>query len=150
MDARRGLLVVGALTVVMGAVLFFAATGVIPQPDAKFGAPRWVVALFGLAFFFAGFYVVSLCLPAPVTGRVLAAATTLTFLTGSAILVTWLAWTGGGGGRVTVSAGPVALLAPAAAARGLRWTMLWFFAALNDALAAGAWIYYLRALVRRP
>jgi hypothetical protein len=46
---RRGRLAVGALTVVMGAVLFLAAGGVIPQPAEKFGAPRWIVAGFGLA-----------------------------------------------------------------------------------------------------
>ncbi len=79
---RRGPLVVGALTVVMGAVLFLAAGNVIPQADEKFGAPRWTVAIFGLAFFFAGWYVVSLALPTPRMRPALGSAAGLAFVTG--------------------------------------------------------------------
>lgn len=146
---RRGPLAVGILSVVMGAALFLAAADIIPQPDEKFGAPRWMVAGIALAFCFAGFYVLSLVLATPVTRRVLATVTSLTFVSAAAILVTWLAWTGGGGGRTTVLIGPFSLLLPAGAARGVEPALRWFFAALTDAFAVAVWLHFLRALVRR-
>ena len=146
---RRGLVVVGAFTVLMGTVIFIIATDIIPQPDEKFGAPRWIVGLFGLAFFFAGWYVLSLLLPTPRTRQVLAAATALTMLTGGAVLLTGLALGGGAAGGAKVSFGPFSLLLPAGVARGFERVMIWFFAALTDSIALAAWLYALRTLVRR-
>ena len=143
---RRGPLVVGALTVVMGAGLFLAAGNVIPQADEKFGAPRWTVAIFGLAFFFAGWYVVSLALPTPRMRPALGSAAGLAFVTGGAVLLTWLALAGGDGGR---SIGPVSFLLPREIARGVGRVLIWAFALLTDAIALGAWVVALRALVRR-
>ena len=146
---RRGPLAVGALTVVMGAVLFLAAGDVIPQPDEKFGAPRWIVAGFGLAFFFGGWYVLALGLPTPRMRRVLGAATALMLVTGGAVLLTWLALTGGGAGRSSVSVGAVSVGLPGAAARGIVRMMIWVFAVASDAIALVAWFVAIRSLVRR-
>lgn len=142
--------IIGGLTVAMGAVIFLSAGDVIPTDDAKFGAARWLVAVFGLAFFFAGWYVLSLLLPTPRTRQVLAAATALTLLTGGAILLTWLALGGQARGRTTVSIGPFSLLLPAGLARGFERVMIWFFAALADAIAVLAWFMILKSFVRRP
>jgi hypothetical protein len=148
-DDRRGLVVVGTFVVLMGTMIFLVAADVIPQPDEKFGAPRWMVALFGLSFFFAGWYVLSLLLSAPITRQVLAYACGLTLITGGAIFTTWLAWTGGDPGRTTVSIGPFSLLLPRNVARSIGHVMIWFFAALNDALAVFLWFQALRGLLRR-
>ena len=147
--SRRGTLVVGLLMVVAGTTIFLAAANIIPQPDEKFGAPRWMVALFGLAFFFAGWYLLSLLLPAPITRRALANACGLTLITGGAVFMTWLAWTGGDGGQMTVSIGPFSMLLPKNIQRSMGHVVLWFFAALNDALALFMWVYTLRGLFRR-
>jgi hypothetical protein len=146
---RRVLLVVGLLVVAAGAFIVLIAADVIPQPDEEFHAPRWMVALFGLTFFLAGWYVLSLALPAPRTGQVLATATALTFVTGGALFLTWLAWTGGDAGRTTVSLGPFSMVLPPGLARGLDRIMIWFFALLMDAIAVAAWYAMLRWLVRR-
>jgi hypothetical protein len=145
----RVTLVVGLLAVVAGTVIFLAAANVIPQPDEKFHAPRWMVAIFGLAFFFAGWYVLSLLLPAPGMGQVLATATALTLITGGALFLTWLAWTGGDAGQMTISIGPFSMLLPPGLARGLDRIMIWFFALLMDAIAVAAWYAMLRWLVLR-
>ena len=141
--------IIGGLVAAMGAVIFLSAGDVIPTDEARFGAARWLVAVFGLAFFFAGWYVLSLLLPTPRTRQVLAAATALTLLTGGAVLLTWLALGGQARGRTTVSIGPFSLLLPAGLARGFERVMIWLFAALADAIALAAWLYVLRAIVRR-
>jgi len=146
---RRVTLVFGLLMVVAGTMIFLAAANIIPQPDEKFGAPRWMVALFGLAFFFAGWYLLSLLLPAPITRRALANACGLTLITGGAVFMTWLAWTGGDGGQMTVSIGPFSMLLPKNIQRSMGHVVLWFFAALNDALAVFMCVYTLRGLFRR-
>ena len=92
---RGGTLLVGLLCVVAGSFIVLVAADVIPQPDEKFHAPRWMVAVFGLAFFFAGWYVLSLLLPTPVMRQVVATAAALALVTGGAVFLTWLAWTGG-------------------------------------------------------
>lgn len=140
---------VGLLVVVMGTMIFLAAANIIPQPDEKFGAPRWIVALFGLMFFFAGWYILSLLLPAPITRQVLANACGLTLITGGSVFTTWLAWTGGNGGQTTISIGPFSMLLPKDIARSIGRVVIWFFAALNDALALFMWFHALRGLLRR-
>jgi hypothetical protein len=81
-DDRRGPLVIGALAAAAGAMVFLAAGDVLPvPPDKTFGAPRWLAAVLGLGFFFGGSYIVSLVLPTPWMGRLLGAATILTFVT---------------------------------------------------------------------
>ena len=147
--SRRVTLVIGLLVVVMGTAIFLAAADIIPQPDEKFGAPRWMVALFGLAFFFAGWYLLALLLPAPITRQVLANACGLTLITGGAVFTTWLAWTGGAGGQTTISIGPFSMLLPKNIARSIGHVVLWFFAALNGALALFMWFRTLRGLFRR-
>ena len=147
--SRRVTLVVGLLMVVAGTAIFLAAANIIPQPDEKFGAPRWMVALSGLAFFFAGWYIVSIGLPAPRMGQVLAGATTLTFLTSMALILTWLARTGGEAGRATISIGPFSLLLPSGIARGIERAIIWFFALVLDAIALFAWYQTARWLLRR-
>lgn len=144
-DDRRGPLVIGILTVVTGAVLYLATADILSVPDRTFGAPRWVVAGLALGLVFGGFYALSLRLPTPVTGRVLAAATALTLLTTGGVFMTWLAL-GGARGRAPVSIGPLSLLL---LARGIELVVFWAFALITDAIAVGAWIYCLRALVRR-
>jgi hypothetical protein len=145
----RATLAIGLLCVVAGAFIVLVATDVIPQPDEKFHAPRWMVAVFGLAFFFAGWYVLSLLLPTPMMRQAFATAAALCLLTGGAVFLTWLALTGGEGGRTTISIGPFSVLLPAGAARALERVLVGFFALVADALALGAWYAALRALVRR-
>ena len=99
-DDRRGPLVVGALTVATGTVLFLAAGDVLPVPDKTFGAPRWLAAMLGLGVFFGGSYIVSLVLPTPWMRRWLGAAAILTFVTMVALLMTWKALTAGAGSLV--------------------------------------------------
>ena len=96
---RRGPSVIGLLAAFTGAVLFLAAGDVISLPDTMFGAPRWIVALFALGFFFGGGYAVSLALPVRWMRRALGGAAALAFLTAAALLMTWLAVTGGGARR---------------------------------------------------
>ena len=146
---RRGTLVVGLFVILMGTMIFLAAANIIPQPDEKFHAPRWMVAFFGLGFFFAGWYLLSLLLPAPITRQVLAHACGLTLITGGAVFMTWLAWTGGEGGQMTVSIGPFSMLLPRNIARSIGHVVIWFFAALNDAIALFVWWYVLRGIIRR-
>jgi hypothetical protein len=145
----RAMLAIGLLCVAAGSFIVLVAGDVIPQPDEKFHAPRWMVAVFGLAFFFAGWYVLSLLLPTPMMRQVFATAAALCLLTGGAVFLTWLAWTGGEGGRTTISIGPFSLLLPAGFARGVERAVIIFFALLNDAIALVAWYATLRALVRR-
>ncbi|HKB23673.1 MAG TPA: hypothetical protein VKG64_01360 [Methylomirabilota bacterium] len=145
-DDRRAPVVIGILTVVTGAVLYLATADILSVPERTFGAPRWIVAGFALGLVFGGFYALSLRLPTPVTGRVLAAATALTFLTTGGVFMTWLALGGGARGRAPVPLGPLSLLLLAS---GLEFAVFWVFALITDAIAVGAWIYCLRALVRR-
>lgn len=76
-------------------------------------------------------------------------ATALTLLSGGALFLTWLAWTGGDAGRTTVSLGPFSMVLPPGLARGLDRVMIWFFALLMDAIALFAWYRVLRWIVRR-
>ena len=145
----RATLAMGLLCVAAGAFIFLVATDVIPQPDEKFHAPRWMVAVFGLAFFFAGWYLLSLLLPTPMMRQVLATATALTLLTGGAVFLTWLALGGDPPGHTTVSIGPFSLLLPAGFARGVDRVVIIFFALLTDAIALVVWYAALRPLVRR-
>ena len=147
--SRAGTLVAGLLVVTAGTVIYLVAANIIPQPDEKFGAPRWLVALFGLSFFFAGWCILSLFLPAPRTGRLLATAAGLSLVTGGAVFLTWLAWTGGDGGRTTISIGPVSMLLPRGISLGIERVIIWFFALLNDGIAVVMWWSALRALVQR-
>ncbi|PYM93631.1 MAG: hypothetical protein DME04_10625 [Candidatus Rokuibacteriota bacterium] len=138
-DDRRGPLVVGALTVATGAVLFLAAGDVLPVPDKTFGAPRWLAALLGLGVFFSGSYIVSLVLPTPWTRRLLGAAALLTFVTMGALLLTWHALAAGG---------PLVLSRDAP--RIIVGAFFWIFALLLDAIAVVAWVVALRVLLHRP
>ena len=145
----RATLAIGLLCVVAGAFIVLVAGDVIPQPDETFGAPRWMVAVFGLAFFFVGWYVLSLLLPTPMMRQVFATAAALCLLTGGAVFLTWLALGGDAPGHTTVSIGPFSLLLPAAVARGFQRAIVVFFALIADAIALFAWYGMLRALVRR-
>jgi hypothetical protein len=146
---RRGTLVVGLFVILMGTMIFLAAANIIPQPDKKFGAPRWMVALIGLAFFLAGWYVVSLALPAPRTGHVLATATALTFITSMAIFLTWSTLTGAEGWSSSLSVGPLTLFLPQGLTRSIDRVVIGFFALLVDVYALVAWYGTLRSFVRR-
>lgn len=145
----RATLAIGLLCVAAGSFIVLVAGDVIPQPDEKFHAPRWMVAVFGLAFFFVGWYVLSLLLPTPMMRQVFATAAALCLLTGGAVFLTWLALGGDPPGQTTVSIGPFSLLLPAAVARGFDRVFIIFFALFNDAIAIVAWYATLRALVRR-
>jgi hypothetical protein len=149
-DARRGPLVIGALTAFTGAVLFLAAGDVIPLPDKTFGAPRWLVAFFGLGFFFGGCYIVSLALPVMWMRRVLGGAAGLAFLTGGALLFTWLAITGGGSRRPPAPPRPGSLVFGPEVGEVVVRTFFWLFAIPLDVLALVAWFIAVRWLVRRP
>jgi hypothetical protein len=134
---RRGPLVIGALAAAAGAVVFLAAGDVLPVPDKTFGAPRWLAAVLGLGFFFGGSYIVSLVLPTPWMGRLLGAATILTFVTMGALLMTWQALTGG------------SFVLSRDATRLIVGAFFWIFALLMDAIALIAWVVALRVLLRR-
>jgi hypothetical protein len=149
-DDRQGPLVIGALTAFTGAVLFLAAGDVIPLPDKTFGGPRWLVALFGLGFFFGGGYAVALALPAPWMRRVLGGTAALSFLTAVALLMTWLAVTGGGSRRPPAPARPGSFVLSADVGDVVVRAFFWLFAIPLDALALVAWFVALRWLVRRP
>jgi hypothetical protein len=149
-DERQGPLVIGTLTAFMGAVLFLAAGDVIALPDTTFGAPRWLVALFGLGFFLGGCYAVSLALPVLWMPRVLGGAAGLAFLTGAALLFTWLAVTGGGARRLPAPSRPGSLVLPAEVGGFVVRAFFWLFAIPLDALAVVAWFVAVRWLVRRP
>ena len=147
--SRRVTLVFGLLCVAAGAFIVLVAGDVIPQPDEKFHAPRWMVALFGLAFFLAGWYVVSLALPAPRTGHVLATATALTFITSMAILLTWSTLTGAEGWSSSLSVGPLTLVLPQGLTRSIDRVVIGFCTLVMDVIAVVAWYSLLRSLVRR-
>ena len=148
-DDRRGPLVIGALAAAAGAMVFLAAGDVLPVPDKTFGAPRWLAAVLGLGFFFGGSYIVSLVLPTPWMGRLLGAATILTFVTMGALLMTWQALTGGGAGRSFVSSGTGSFVLSRDATRLIVGAFFWIFALLMDAIALIAWVVALRVLLRR-
>ena len=137
-DDRRGPLVIGALAVAAGGVVFLAAGNVLPVPDKTFGAPRRLAAMLGLGFFFGGSYIVSLVLPTPWMGRLLGAATILTFVTMGALLMTWQALTAG--------SFVLSLDAP----RLIAGAFFWMFALVMDPVALIAWVVALRVLLRRP
>jgi hypothetical protein len=149
-DDRRGPLVIGALTAITGAALFLAAGDVIPLPDETFGAPRWLVALFGLGFFFGGCYVTSLALPTPWMRQALGGAAGLVFLTGAALLFTWLALTGGGARRSPVAANPDGLVLSPEVGQVIVRVFFWLFAVPIDAIALVAWFIAVRWLARLP
>ena len=148
-DDRRGPLVIGLLTAFTGAVLFLAAGDVIPLPDRTFGAPRWLVALFALGFFFGGGYSVSLALPVAWMRRALGGASALAFLTAAALLFTWLAVTGAGPRLAGAPVRPGSLVLPAAVGDIVVRAFFWLFAIPLDALALVAWVIAVRWLVRR-
>jgi len=137
-DDRRGPLVIGALAAAAGAMVFLAAGDVLPVPDKTFGAPRRLAAMLGLGFFFGGSYIVSLVLPTPWMGRLLGAATILTFVTMGALLMTWQALTAG--------SFVLSLDAP----RLIAGAFFWMFALVMDPVALIAWVVALRVLLRRP
>jgi hypothetical protein len=149
-DNRLGPLVIGALTAITGGVLFLAAGDVIPVPDKTFGGPRWLVSLFALGVFFGGCYFVALALPTPRMRRVLGGAAALAFLNAVAILMTWLAVTGGGARRPPMPARPGSLVLSHDIGRIVTQGFAWLFAIPLDAIALGAWFIALRWLVRRP
>jgi hypothetical protein len=149
-DDRRGPLVIGALTAVTGGVLFLAAGDVIAVPDTTFGAPRWLVSVFALGVFFGGGYLLALALPTPRMRRVLGGAAALAFLSAAALLMTWLAITGGGARRPPMPAGPGSLVLSPEIGRIVTHGFAWLFAIPLDAIALGAWFIALRSLVRRP
>jgi len=139
--------VAGLLVAGVGTVIVLAAGDVIRQPDSAFGAPRWMVALFGFTFVLAGLCMLASALPTPRTRGLLGGAAALTFLTAAAIFLTWQALGGGAGGASSVAIGPIAFTLPAPVARIVDRILVWLFALLVDVLAAVAWIAVLRALV---
>jgi hypothetical protein len=149
-DSRQGPLVIGVLTAITGGVLFLAAGDVLPVEDKTFGAPRWLVSLFALGVFFGGFYLLALVLPTPRMRRVLGGAAVLAFLSTVAVLMTWLAITGGGPSRPPMPARPGALVLPPEIGRTVMRVFAGLFAVPLDAIALGAWFIALRWLVRRP
>lgn len=149
-DDRWGPLVIGALTVITGAALFLATGDVIPLPDRTFGAPRWVVAVFALGFFFGGCYAVSLGLPTPRMRQVLGGAAGLALISGGALLFTWLALTGGGARRAPAPIRPGSLVLGPDVGGVIVRVFFWLFAIPIDAIALIAWFIALRSLVRRP
>jgi len=148
-DDRRGPLVIGLLTAFTGAILFLAAGDVIPLPDQTFGAPRWLVALFALGLFFGGAYAVSLALPVAWMRRALGGASALAFLTAAALLMTWLALTGGGRRVAGVPARPGALVLGPDVGEIVVRAFFWLFAVPLDAIALVGWFIAVRWLVRR-
>jgi len=149
-DDRRGPFVIGLLTAFTGAVLFLAAGDVIPLPDRTFGGPRSMVALFALGLFFGGGYAVSLALPVSWMRRALGGATALAFLTAGALLMTWLAVTGGGSRHAHPPARPGSLVFGPEVGEVIVRAFAWLFAIPLDVIALVAWIVAVRWLVRRP
>jgi hypothetical protein len=86
-DDRRRPLVIGVLTALTGGLLFLVAGDVVSVPDRTFGAPRWLVALFALGFFFGGAYLVACLLPTSRMRPVLGGASVLAFLSAGALLM---------------------------------------------------------------
>ena len=149
-DDRRGPLVIGALTVIAGAALFLAAGDVLPVPDKTFGAPRWVVAVFALGFFFGGGYALSLALPTPRMRQILGGAAGLALVTSGALLFTWLALTGGGARRAPAPVRPGSLVLGPDVGAFVAQAFFWLFAIPIDAIALIAWFIALRSVIRRP
>jgi len=149
-DDRRGPLVIGALTVIAGAALFLAAGDVLPVPDKTFGAPRWVVAVFALGFFFGGGYALSLALPTPRMRQILGGAAGLALVTGGALLFTWLALTGGVARRAPAPVRPGSLVLGPDVGAFVSQAFFWLFAIPIDAIALIAWFIALRSVIRRP
>ena len=148
-DDRRGPLLVGALTVFTGAVLFLAAGDVIPLPDETFGSPRWLVALLALGIFFGGFWAIALGLPTPRMRGLLGGAAGLAMISFSALLMTWLAVTGGGRAPAHPPRGTL-VLGPDVGGI-LVHAFFWIFAIPLDLVALIGWFVALRALLtRRP
>ena len=149
-DDRRGPVVIGALTVLAGSALFLAAGDVLPVPDETFGAPRWVVAVFALGFFFGGGYALSLALPTPRMRQILGGAAGLALVTGGALLFTWLALTGGGARRAPAPVRPGSLVLGPDVGAFVSQAFFWLFAIPIDAIALIAWFIALRSVIRRP
>jgi hypothetical protein len=148
-DDRRGPLVVGGLTVFTGAVLFLAAGDVIPLPDRTFGGPRWLVAVFALGVFFGGTWAIALALPTPRMRQLLGSAAGLVLISFSALLMTWLAVTGGGGRRAPAPVRPGSFVLGPDVGRVIVHAFFWLFAIPLDAIALIGWFIALRSLVRR-
>jgi hypothetical protein len=51
-------LIFGSIFIFVGALIFLTAVDVIDAPDENFNAPRWIVAVIGLAFAVAGAMVI--------------------------------------------------------------------------------------------
>ena len=150
-DDRRGPLVIGVLTALTGGLLFLAAGDVVPVPDKTFGAPRWLVALFALGFFFGGAYLLASVLPTPRMRRVLGGASALAFLSAVALLMTWMALTGGAPAlERPIAARPGSIAFSPAVGHVVTSAFFWLFAIPLDALAVVAWFIALRWLLRRP
>jgi hypothetical protein len=148
-DDPRGPLVIGALAVIAGAALFLAAGDVLPVPDKTFGAPRWLVAVFALSFFFGGCYVVALGLPTPRMRQLLGGTAGLALVTGGALLMTWLALTGGGR-RAPAPVRPDSLVLGPDVGGVIVRVFFWLFAIPLDAIAVIAWLVAFRRLIKRP
>ena len=121
MDSRRDALpsffiLVGAVTALAGMVPLLATLNVIPADRAEFGAPRWIVALFCLAFVATGSLLVLRALPswrseldpnAPWIHRssqVCGVIVLVGFFGGVLAFLNWKAFVeGGGGGAVDVT-----------------------------------------------
>ena len=150
-DDRRGPLVIGVLTALTGGLLFLVAGDVVSVPDRTFGAPRWLLALFALGFFFGGAYLVACLLPTSRMRPVLGGASVLAFLSAGALLMTWMALTGGGPAlERPIAERPGSITFSPAVGRAVTYAFLWLFAIPLDVLALVAWFIALRWLVRRP
>ncbi|HKQ67035.1 MAG TPA: hypothetical protein VJZ73_18615 [Methylomirabilota bacterium] len=147
-DERRGPMVVGALTVFTGAVLFLTAGDVIPLPDKTFGGPRWLVALLALGIFFGGFWAIAVGLPTPRMRGLLGGAAGLAAISFAALMMTWLALTGGGRQAPARPPRGTLVLGPDVAGI-LVHAFFWLFAIPLDVIALVAWFFALRALLRR-
>ncbi len=141
----------GLAGLVVGLFLFLLALNVIPQPDEKFGAPRWIVALLALSFVGAGGLVVSMAMPSTARalfGRGLAFVIFVGFFNGMAIFLTWAALTGGGG-RTTVAIPGVAVVLPGWIASIFDRFFVGLFALIFDAIVIWVWWSLLKSLFAR-
>lgn len=96
----------GVGSLASGTVGVLSALDVIPTPDSKFGAPRWIVAVLCVVFVVAGVMLLSRLLSAlaprsaAATRHVVQVSTLLvvfTFVHGGAAFLTWAAITGARG-----------------------------------------------------
>lgn len=111
------LLVAGLASLNAGVVMFLCAVDIIPTPDSKFGAPRWIIALIAVLPFSVGVMLTSelfaRLLPAWRKGaesvtRIAMLLIVVTFLHAAGSFLTWAAITGAEGqSSLTVLGFPV-------------------------------------------